>query len=428
MIHAGRKGRYRLAIALALSCWGVGCAWMGSSPPAKPPISARDAKGVPVGLVAGAKASDGQIIVGLNPGYTTDSLPGFRGQRAVVIGSLDFAMPIRMLRLPNGVSVDEAIAILKTSPAVGLIEANETLSTAPRPAVLIGQTSPIGGPNDPLFAEEWGFSDSSTQVRAIWKRHIDASRVVVAVIDTGIDYTHPDLSGRVLVGYNFKDGNDDIRDTDGHGTHVAGILGAAGNNGYGIAGVCWDCKLLAVKVMDGSGGTDFGAIAGIKYATDVGAKVINLSFTSDNPQRNPLFDLAIQYAVDHGALVVAAAGNQHGPVTAPANSPGVVAVSATSERNFEGLANFSNYGPQVYIAAPGENILSDYLNQGFRTLSGTSMAAPFISGAAAELLGEHPDWSLMQVETALAQSTDPLGMVGRNDQFGYGRIDFAKLP
>lgn len=407
---------------LASACTPHGA---GLTEPVPDPLKGRM---IPIGLKAGVKASDGQLIVGLRPGYTPDQLPTFQGESAQVLGELDFAIPLRMLRLPEGVSVEEAIATLKDHPAVTLIAPNRNLSRAPVPAAVPYSLRGALRPNDPFFPSQWAFSDGITNARVLWQRGVNASGVMVAVIDTGVDHTHPELRGRVLAGYNFKDGDTDVMDRDGHGTHVAGLIAASGNNGQGIAGVSWSAKILAVKVMDSVGGTDFGAIAGIKYAVDAGARILNLSFSSDSSQRNPLFDLAVQYALDKGALVVAAAGNKGGPVSAPGNCPGALTVSATSNRGLETLAPFSNHGPEVFIAAPGDNVLSTVPGGAYKSMSGTSMATPIVAGAAAVLLAEHPDWTPEQIKAALGKAVDPLGNKGRTNQFGHGRIDLSLLP
>lgn len=383
---------------------------------------------VPIALKAGVKASDGQLIVGLRPGHAISELPTFEGDPVIVLGELNFATPLKLLRLPEGVSVEHAITQLKDHPAISLIAPNRALRHAPSAAAFPSGVKGAQRPNDPYVASAWAFGDGVTNARVLWQRAIDASNVTVAVIDTGVDYTHPELKGRVLAGYNFMDGNTDVMDLDGHGTHVAGLVGATGNNGQGIAGVSWSVKILAVKVMDSAGGSDFGASAGIQYAVDAGAKVLNLSFSSDNSQRNPTFDLAVQYALDHGALVVAAAGNNHGAVSTPGNCPGALTVSATANRGIETLASFSNFGPEVFMAAPGDSILSTAPGGGYKTMSGTSMAAPIVAGAAAVLFAEHPDWNVDQVKDALSKSVDSIGKKGRNEQFGYGRIDLGMLP
>lgn len=424
--RAHRKPRLGWPIAvLALMASACGPQNMGIVEP--PPQVAPD-RMIPIGLKRGVRASDGQLIVGLHPGHTLDELPTFNGEPVTVLGELDFSIPLVMLRLPDEVTVDDAIAALKDHPAVTLIAPNRNLRRAPVPAGVPTSLWGAPRPNDPMFPSQWAFSDGVTNARMLWQRGIDAKNVMVAVIDTGVDHTHPELRGRVLAGYNFKDGNTDVMDHDGHGTHVAGLIAASGNNGQGIAGVSWTAKILAVKVMDSVSGTDFGAIAGIKYAVDAGAKILNLSFSSDSPQRNPMFDLAIEYALDKGALVIAAAGNKGGPVTAPGNCPGVLTVSATAKSGIESLASFSNYGPEVYLSAPGDNVLSTIPGGGYKTMSGTSMATPIVAGAAAVLLAEHPDWKPDDLKAALARSVTPLGTKGRNEKFGYGRIDLSLLP
>ena len=344
-------------------------------------------------------------------------------------GSLAFRIVLKMLQLPAGVSVDTAIAAYRQNPAVALLAPNApikatSLSTSPTALGMLGGWIP----DDPLFPDQWALQDGVTNVLSLWRRDLSAKNVLIAVVDTGIDYTHPDLAGRVEPGYNFVDGNTDVMDRDGHGTHVAGIIAAAGNNGIGVAGIAWDAKLLAVKVMNRTGGSNFAAISGIKYAVDHGAKVINLSFTKPTPGRNPLFDLAVQYATAHGVLVVAAAGNEHGAVCAPANCPGALAIAALGDQTVDTLAPYSNFGPQIFMAAPGTDILSTYPGDQYRSLSGTSMAAPMVSAAAALLMDEHPDWNLSEIEHGLEEAADPVGTATRSDQYGYGCLDFAKLP
>lgn len=422
----------RWSAMLALVAWSLaqsaGCASIGPGIGTPQPGDGALSPMTPFGLRQGVRAEDGQLIVGLKPGHDIEELPVIGSARPVVLGALDFATPLRMLRLAPDASVDEAIRIYQAHPAVALISQNRAFAAIPRPSAIA--FDPFSGltPNDPYFNSEWGLGDGVANARLLWSRGIDASKVTVAVIDTGIDYTHPDLQGRVMIGYNFKDGNKDVLDRDGHGTHVAGIIGATGNNGVGVAGVAWDVRLLAIKVMDKAGGTDFGAAAGIKYAVDAGAKVLNLSFSSDSTKRNPIFDLAVKYANERGATVIAAAGNQGGPVSSPGNSPGVLAISATAKRGIERLASFSNFGDEVFMAAPGDGIFSTYLAGGYKSLSGTSMAAPVVAGAAAVLYATHPNWSASQVQAALSQAVDPLGTRGRTDQYGYGRIDLSKLP
>lgn len=418
------------ALASGLSACSVQVPWLPANPPAEPPSSRVNPEDHQITVPANGQRGD--LLVALKPGSTwpIDPMPTFRGQVPEMIGRVAFDFEVLVVKLPPGVSENEGIAAFQNHPEVMMISTyRETLALP----TIEGPLHPAQArPNDPLLAEVWGFGEGVTRPSAIWSRGLSARGVLIAVIDTGVDPYHPELMGRVRweEGYNFKDSNGDSTDKSGHGTHVAGILAAAGNNHLGIAGVAWDAEILPVKVMDEKGGTDFAALAGIKYAVDRGAKVLNLSFSrkADNP--NPLFTMAIDYARRKGAVVVVAAGNDRGPVGLPANSPGAIAVSATDQnsRGQEVLASFSNYGPEIALSAPGANILSTIPGRRYKVMSGTSMAAPFVSGAAAHLWAAHPDWTVQQIEQALFSACVDLGPRGRDPRFGYGRIDYSRLP
>ncbi|MGE5707130.1 MAG: S8 family peptidase [Bacteroidota bacterium] len=359
------------------------------------------------GTIPGPRISPAaEVILTLRPGAEEPRL-------GTVLNRFEMGKSFRVLKLPEGMSPEAGVETLSKDPGVECVRANRFL--------------PKGGqPNDPLFSLQWGFERIEPQ--PCWDRLIDGSKVLVAVLDTGVDYDHPDLAGRVVKGYNFADGNTEVKDHDGHGTHVAGIIGASGNNHQGVCGILWNVNLLAIKVLNEQGGTDANALAGLKYAVDNGAKVINLSFNSKDTAVNPLYQTAIDYARSHGALVVAAAGNDGGEVTYPANTPGCIAVSATGKyRRWEWLAPFSNRGTCVSLSAPGAGILSTVPGGKYETYSGTSMAAPFVSGAAATLMALHPDWTLEQIEQRLRQATDDLGDAGKDPLYGYGRINLSKL-
>lgn len=247
----------------------------------------------------------------------------------------------------------------------------------------------------------------------------DISRVVVAILDTGVA-DHPELAGALLPGRNFtSDDATDWTDREGHGTHVAGIVAA--NVGGAIEGVAAGARILPVKVLDdtGSGTTDWSA-TGILWATDNGADVINMSFGSS--WASSAQTSAIAYARAQGVTVIAAAGNEN--VSAPfypAADPGVVAVSAVDE--FREKASFSNFGSYVDLAAPGVGILSSGIDGSEESLSGTSMASPHVAGVAALLKATAPDLTPDQVEQAMAASVTDLGPAGRDEVFGHGLVD-----
>jgi subtilisin family serine protease len=369
-------------------------------------------------------------MIVLKRGYQwpLDPKPLIRGQEPQLIGRVPFEEEVLTIKLPPGVSKAEGIAVFQLHPAVQYIAREIASLQMVKPAYRPGMSRP----NDPLLNDVWGFDEDVTRPSAAWSRNLSAKGVRIAVIDTGVDPYHPELQGRVRweLGYNFKDSNGDSQDLSGHGTHVAGIVAAAGNNGLGIAGVAWDAEILPVKIMDEKGGTDFAALAGIKFAVDSGAKVLNMSFSRQADEPNPLFTLAIEYARKKGAVVVVAAGNERSKVGLPANSPGAIAVSATerTRSGSERLWSSSNSGPEILLSAPGAEILSTVPNRGYKIMSGTSMAAPFVSGAAALLWAAHPDWSVEQIEKALLAACTDLGPRGRDATYGYGRIDFSRLP
>lgn len=313
-------------------------------------------------------------------------------------------------------------------------------------------------PNDPLFSQLWGMNNSGqtggtpgADISALqaWDKRTDASSVIVAVIDTGVMYTHPDLRDNIwvntaedlngngifdtgdvdgldqdgngyaddVVGYNFCDyggsvpGPDPI-DGHGHGTHCAGTIGAVGHNGDGVAGVCWNTQIMCLRFLDSSGiGNTSDAIGAIYYAVENGATVLSNSW--GGPGSDAALDVAIQYALDHDVVFVAAAGNEAVNIdyiiSYPGASPKENVVSVAASDHNDNIANFSNYGPtNVDLAAPGVNVYSTWANGGYRTLSGTSMATPHVAGACTLLRAQYPDLNYAQIITLLFDGVDPL--------------------
>ena len=238
-------------------------------------------------------------------------------------------------------------------------------------------------PNDPSFPAQYGL----TAIRAPqgWDVSTGSPAVTIAILDSGVDMSHPEMVGKVVQGYDFVNNDNNPQDDYGHGTHVAGIAAARSNNGLGIAGVSWGAQIMPVKVLNSFGQGSFSNVAaGIIWATDHSAQIINMSLGGSNYSQ--ILQDAVDYAARRNVLLVASSGNTNSNfVLYPARLPQVIAVAATNANNQH--ASFSNYGAEIDIAAPGDNILSLWLGGGYSTFSGTSMATAYVSGLAAVLLG-----------------------------------------
>ncbi|MBU8881107.1 S8 family serine peptidase [Bacillus sp. FJAT-29790] len=249
-------------------------------------------------------------------------------------------------------------------------------------------------------------------------------KVTVAVIDTGMDIKHPELKSVVLPPYNAADPANGAF-TDQHGTHVAGIIAAEANNGIGGQGISPNAKILPIDVFNGGwGASDYVIAEGIMYAIEKGANVINMSL--GGYMESPIFEEAVQKAIDAGITVVAAAGNESwDEYSSPASYDGVISVGATNSKNE--LAYFSNFGPSVNLVAPGEDVYStviDYLKgSSFMRASGTSMASPMVAGVAALLKSKYPDLKPQEVKYILEQTATDLGEKGYDLKFAHGLVN-----
>lgn len=319
--------------------------------------------------------------------------------------------------------------------------------------VLLREASII--PNDPLYPQQWGLA--KIRCPEAWDRTTGDPGVIVAVVDTGVDLDHPELSGLLLPGYDMVDygpnpgppmpgwvwegdfnGRDNIpQDEVGHGTHVAGTIACRSNDGIGVAGVTWNTRILPVKVLNRarrlsdnriSGfGSSVDIAAGIRWAADHGARIINLSL--GGPGNDQVTADAVAYAISRGCLVVAAMGNTGNAVPQfPAALPGVLAVAAVDIN--DARASFSSMGSHVGISGPGVGILSTYWDNTRATLDGTSMASPHVAGVAALLLSCKPSLTAAQVRQALISTARPLkdsaGDPVPNDRYGAGLVDAKK--
>lgn len=285
------------------------------------------------------------------------------------------------------------------------------------------QGDAVEEPNDALYkAYQWNLPNIHTNRG--WMTSKGATDVIVAVVDTGVDTYHRDLQGKLLKGYNVFDKNQPPKDEVGHGTHVAGIIGANVNNGEGIAGMTWYNPILPVKALDNNGsGTSYSVAEGIIWATDNGAKVINLSL--GNYVDGAFLHDAVKYAFDRDVVLIAATGNDNTRRPGyPAAYPEVFAVSATDAN--QKRASFSNYGNYVDVVAPGTSIASTYPNNQYAALSGTSMACPHVSALAALIRSVNPSLKNTEVYDIMRQSVVDLGTPGKDMYYGYGEIDVAQ--
>jgi subtilisin family serine protease len=308
------------------------------------------------------------------------------------------------------------IADFQADPRVMVAERNALLS-----AMLV--------PDDPIYKEfQWGLRKIGME--AVWEVTTGSPDVIVAVLDTGVDEAHPDLEPNVIEGYDFVNDDPDAWDDSSHGTHVAGVIAALGNNGEGTAGIAWRSKIMPVKVLDSKGlGPDAAVSKGIIYAVENKAKIINLS--SGTPYQSRLLDEAARFAERRGVMMVAAAGNtgdKGNEVIYPAAYPTVMAVGATDEK--DQAPPFSQRQPYVAIAAPGVDVPGpawrDAGNGLYILHTGTSAAAPHVSGLAALLLAIKPDQTPAQLRQLITSTADEVNPRSTGAFLGAGRINAFK--
>lgn len=278
--------------------------------------------------------------------------------------------------------------------------------------------------NDPYFNSEWAVF--ATDADRAWSLINQKREIKVAVVDSGIDYNHPDLKNRVVkeLGYNFIKNNRDVMDDSWHGTHVSGIIAAEANNNIGGTGIVGslDVKIIPVKVLDKNGQGSSDIIAkGIKYAADCGADIINVSIGFK--VKDSYISEALNYARNKGVFVVAAAGNDNIDCDnlSPSGDLGAFTVSAVDSGNQK--TSFSNFGSSVQVAAPGLDILSTIPGGKYEDRSGTSMAAPIVTGIAAMLKAENPAISPDQMKEILDSAATDIMTKGRDNESGYGLVN-----
>ena len=361
------------------------------------------------------------------------------------------------LAAQTGMSVQDTIPqlgiIVVEAPAAGTNEALATSAAALEASPAVEWAEPNytftldATPNDPKYSTQAPYLNR-LEMPAAWNYTTGQPNVIIAVLDTGVYTNHEDLAGGIWTnpreipgngidddgngfiddvhGWNFALNNNAVADDYGHGTHVAGIAAARINNGIGIAGMAGGATIMPVKVFSPPPnvlGTYEDLIRAIIYATDNGARVINMSLGATSYSRGE--EAAVDYAWNHGVVVVAAAGNTgRNTYHYPAAHRNAIAVAATDA--YDNRAGFSTYGDFIDVAAPGASVYSTLMSGGYGYMSGTSMATPHVAGLAALLFSLNPQLTNAQVRELIEQNADDLGAAGWDPYFGYGRINARK--
>jgi len=383
---------------------------------------------------AAKKAQTGRVTVGYTAASSSRALAAARAKGGALARGAKAGKYI-VVTPPKGVSAEEFAAELKGSAGVAFAEPEVTMQA-------------LWTPNDPTLSNpananyQWGISkDHGINMIDAWDHTVGNAGVVVAVVDSGINQTHPDRPAHIDTAndHDFVNQDATAEDQNGHGTFVAGIIAAATDNGIGMAGVAPGCTILPIRALDENGqGTDVTVSDGIIWAADHGADVINLSV--GGPARTQAQVYAAAYARRKGCVLVAASGNDasaHPWVVAyPAGLPGVISVGAIGTHSstgtfpswmtsFTARSSFSQYGYGLDLAAPGSSILSLFQTNSYLPEDGTSFAAPHVAGVAALLRSLHGSWSPDEIELVLEQSAHDLGTGGVDAYMGHGRVDAA---
>ncbi len=395
-----------------------------------------------------------RLIVKFKPGVQNAEINDLKNELGVSNTILIGLTGAQIWQLSPSVSVGQAIAQYSQNSLFEYIEPDYIVQVTGSPTV------PTNIPNDPNFNQLWGLNntgqnggkaDADIDAPEAWVRTTDSS-VVIGVIDTGVDYNHPDLRNQMwknlgeiagnsidddhngyiddVYGYDFVNNDGDPFDDNSHGTHVSGTIAAQANNNIGITGVNWNAKIMALKWLDSNNrGYISNAIRAINYATQMGVKITNNSWTADHSSQ-VLYD-AINAAGQKGSLFVAAAGNDYGnnndvnpKYPASYNLDNIISVAAT-DRN-DNLATFSNIGAQsVDIGAPGVDILSSVPGGGYDSYQGTSMATPHVAGVVSLLMSKFPSETAAQIKNRLLAGVDPISALSGVTVTG-GRLNAFK--
>jgi subtilisin family serine protease len=363
--------------------------------------------GKPAEAAAAAQAKrafvPGRILVeakaGVSDAQFDATLAGHGGRS---LGKLR-GMKTRVMTVPPGQSEEKFLERLARHPHVEFAELDELL-----PVESITT-------NDPLITSQWHLPKIAAN--SAWQSATGAG-TIIAILDTGVDASHPDLAGQLVPGWNMYDNNADTSDVYGHGTPVAGTAAAAGNNATGVASVSWGARIMPVRIAGPDGYASLSTIAqGLTWAVDNGARVANISYSASGSS-------TVRSAADKmrakGGVVVVSAGNT-GAATNGTQSDSLIVVSATGST--DARASWSSYGADVDLAAPGVNIYTTARGGSYANKNGTSFAAPVVAGVAALIKSLRPDFTAAQIEAALTSTALDLGTNGKDQYYGHGRVN-----
>ena len=346
------------------------------------------------------------LIVKLVNGLTVDQEAAVITRNGGVEKSSVPALRLHVVEFPAA-DLAAILAAYQADPQVERVEINQTRKVE-------------GAASDPFYSSQWALPKIGWDM--VFGTLTLPWQTVVAVLDTGVDASHPDLSGNIISGTSIKDGSNGMTDPNGHGTWMAGIIAAVPDNNIGIAGVGYArVSIMPVTVLGADGtGQDSDIIAGVMYAADHGADVILMSFS--NPGFSQNLQDAIDYAWSKNIVIVAATGNDGvNTPTYPAGSKSVVGVSATDTA--DALVSFSNYGQDAFLGAPGLDILTTGPADFFITLSGTSASAAIVAGVSAVMRAADPTLTNGVIVGRLARTADP---AGTQEQTGNGRVNMER--
>lgn len=385
-----------------------------------------------------AKSVSGQLIVGFHKKASAD-------RQRDVLRALGAKLHKRLahiraaaVRPRSGLALAVLRKRLERHPAVAYVERDYILQRTL-------------APNDPMLGEQYALAVTGTGIvvaQTAWNTRTSCAKV--AVLDTGMQYTHPDLKDNVwhnkhevddngkdddkngyvddYYGLNAIAGKGNAEDKDGHGTHVSGIIGARGNNGVGVSGLCWEATVMPVKFMNSQGqGSTSDAVAGMEYAIKMGAKIINNSWGGTSKSKS--LENEIDYAEDKGVLLVVAAGNNSQDIDKdpfyPADYTNGNILSIAAITSTGSLASFSDFGSKnVDLGAPGNNVVSTYPTSTYKVLSGTSMATPYVTAAAAMLFKQNSKLTYSKLRSLIKDHVAPNGALAGKTVTG-GQLNIA---